>query len=89
MSLLNEARENAEKLLDVLHDAADGKKPRNYRKRARKDYLKYARSRKHTAQKTIDDKILHLLQYEAVTNPSPCGIMTAPQMSQPQERGSA
>lgn len=52
VSLLNEARENAEKLLDVLHDAADGKKPRNYRKRARKDYLKYARSRKHTAQQT-------------------------------------
>lgn len=52
VSLLNEARENAEKLLDVLHNAADGKKPRNYRKRARKDYLKYARSRKHTTQKT-------------------------------------
>ena len=39
VSLLNEARENAEKLLDVLHDSADGKKPRNYRKLARKDYL--------------------------------------------------
>ena len=52
VSLLNEARENAEKLLDVLHDPADGKKPRNYRKRARKDYLKYIRSRKHTAQQT-------------------------------------
>jgi|GEM_PF-1104301 len=34
VSLLNEARENAEKLLDELHDPADGKKPRNYRKRA-------------------------------------------------------
>lgn len=44
VSLLNEARGNAEKLLDVLHDAEDGKKPRNYRKRDRKDYLKYARS---------------------------------------------
>ena len=52
VSLLNEARENAEKLIDELHDPADGKKPRNYRKRARKDYLKYARSRKHTANKT-------------------------------------
>ena len=41
VSLLNEARENAEKLLDVLHDPADGKKPRTYRERARKDYLKY------------------------------------------------
>lgn len=27
VSLLNEARENAEKLLDVLHDPADGKSP--------------------------------------------------------------
>ena len=52
VSLLNEARENAEKLLDALHDPADGKKPRTYRKRARKDYLKYARCRKHTAKMT-------------------------------------
>lgn len=48
VSLLNEARENAEKLLDVLHSPEDGKKPRTYRKRARKDYLKYVRCRKHT-----------------------------------------
>ena len=52
VSLLNEARENAEKLLDVLHDPADGKKPRTYRKCARKDYLKYTRCRKHTAKIT-------------------------------------
>ncbi|MGN1095101.1 MAG: IS5 family transposase, partial [Eubacteriales bacterium] len=52
VSLLNEARENAEKLVDVLHDPAEGKKPRTYRKRARKDYLKYTRSRKHTAKTT-------------------------------------
>lgn len=52
MSLLNEARENAEKLLDALHDPADGKKPRTYRKCAHKDYLKYTRCRKHTAKMT-------------------------------------
>ena len=52
VSLLNEARENAEKLLDILHDPADGKKPRTCRQRARKDYLKYARCRKHTAKTT-------------------------------------
>lgn len=52
VSLLNEARENAEALLDDLHDPADGKKPRTYRKRARKDYLKYTRCRKHTAKMT-------------------------------------
>ena len=52
VSLLNEARENAEKLPDVLHDPADGKKPRTYRKRARKDCLKYTRCRKHTPKMT-------------------------------------
>ena len=52
VSILNEARENAEKLLDVLHDSSDGKKPRTYRKRARKDYLKYTRCRKHTPKMT-------------------------------------
>ena len=52
ISLLNEARENAEKLLDVLHNPNDGKKPRTYRRRAQKDYLKYTRCRKHTAKTT-------------------------------------
>ena len=55
VSLLNEARENAETLSDVFHDPADGKKPRTYRKRARKDYLKYTRCRKHTAKMTRKD----------------------------------
>lgn len=49
---MNEARENAEKFVDLLHDPSDGKKPRTYRKKARKDYLEYARSRKHTAKMT-------------------------------------
>ena len=52
VSLLNEARENAEKLIDALHDPAEGKKPRTYRKRARRDYLKHAKCRKHTAKTT-------------------------------------
>lgn len=52
VSLLNEARENAEKLLDALHDPADGMKPRTYCQRARKDYLKYARCRKHIVKMT-------------------------------------
>ena len=63
VSLLNEARENAETLLDVLHDPADGKKPRTYRKRARKDYLKYTRCRKLTAnmtRKAIGKKLAYL-----------------------------
>ena len=52
VSLLNEARENAEKLVDILHDPADGKKPRTYRNQARKEYLKYAKARKHSAKAT-------------------------------------
>ena len=60
VSLLNEARENAETLLDVLHDPADGKKPRTYRKRARKDYLKYIRCRKQTAKMTRKSVLLNM-----------------------------
>lgn len=52
VSLINEAREDAEKLLDALHNPAEGKKPRTYRKCARKDYLKNTRSCKHTAKET-------------------------------------
>lgn len=52
VSLLNEARGNAEKLLNILRDPADGKKPRTYRNRAQKDHQKYARCRKHTAKMT-------------------------------------
>ncbi len=43
VSLLNDARGSAEKLLDILYDPADSKKPRTYRKRTQKDYLKYVR----------------------------------------------
>ena len=39
-------------LLDILHSPTDGKKPRSYRKCARKDYLKYVCCRKHTAKMT-------------------------------------
>lgn len=50
-SRLNEARENTEKLLDELHDPADGRKPRTYRAQAHWDYLQFSRSRKKTAKK--------------------------------------
>ena len=49
-SLLNEARENLEKMVDELHDPKEGEKPRTYRKKARKDYLKTARKRQRTAK---------------------------------------
>ena len=38
-SLLNEAREATEKIIDELHIPGEGKKPRTYRKQAHKDYL--------------------------------------------------
>jgi hypothetical protein len=50
-SLLNEARENTEKILDELHDPADVRKPRTYRAQAHRDYLQFSRSRKKTAKK--------------------------------------
>jgi len=48
MSLLNEAREKLEEMIDTAHAAGlcDGKKPRMYRKQARRDYLRFARNRK-------------------------------------------
>jgi hypothetical protein len=47
-ALLNEARESAEKIIDVLFTTGEGVKPRTYRKEAHREYLKFARSRKRT-----------------------------------------
>lgn len=60
--LLNEAREKLEKIIDVLHNRADGKKPRTYPERARKDYLAIARKKKRSA-KEIRKAIRKQLQY--------------------------
>ena len=49
--LLNAAREITEKVIDELHIPGNGKKPRTYRKKARKQYLQIARSKKRTAKK--------------------------------------
>lgn len=48
LSLLNEAREKTERTIDTLYNQELGltKKPRTYRRRARKDYLKIAKQRK-------------------------------------------
>jgi hypothetical protein len=62
LSLLNEARENLEKMVDLLHDTKDGVKPRTYRKLARKDYLKIAKKR-HKTVKEIRNSIKKQLQY--------------------------
>ena len=49
-SLLNEAREKLEIIIDRLHEPFIGKdiKPRTYRQKARKDYLKIAKKRRKT-----------------------------------------
>ena len=49
-SLLNQAREGTEKLIDSLHTPRETK-PRTYRKKAHKDYLALTRCRKPTAKK--------------------------------------
>lgn len=49
VTLLNEGREKLEEIIDTLHEAGvtEGKKkPRTYRKKARKQYLRFAKNRK-------------------------------------------
>lgn len=52
ISLLNEAREKTEKIIDVLFEDVKGqmKKPRTYRRIARKAFLQAIKSRKKTAR---------------------------------------
>ena len=63
-SLLNEARENAEEIIDLLHAAGltDGKKPRTYREKAWKAYNSFSKCRKKT-KKAIRKAIRKQLQY--------------------------
>ena len=64
ISLLNEAREKLEEMIDVVHAAGltEGKKPRTYRNRARRDYLRFARNRKPT-QKLLRKSLRKQLGY--------------------------
>jgi hypothetical protein len=50
LSLLNEARENLERMIDELHDASEGEKPRSYRRVAKREYLSIAKSKHKTAK---------------------------------------
>lgn len=50
LSLLNKSRENLEKIIDNLHNSTDGKKPRTYRKKARKDFLNTSKAKRKTAK---------------------------------------
>lgn len=52
-SLLNEAREKLDAMIDILHDPHSGKRrPRTYRKVLRKKYLAMAKSKKRTIRQT-------------------------------------
>ena len=52
-SLLNEAREKLDAMIDRLHDPESGKRhPRTYRKVLRKKYLAHAKSKKRTVKQT-------------------------------------
>ena len=52
-SLLNEAREKLDAMIDLMHDPHSGKRrPRTYRKVLRKKYLAMAKSKRRTAKKT-------------------------------------
>ncbi|MCL2079067.1 MAG: transposase [Oscillospiraceae bacterium] len=61
-SLLNEARENLEGMADELHEPTDSEKPRTYRKRARREYIKFSKKRKKTF-KEIRKAVKPQLQY--------------------------
>ena len=53
MGILNAARKQTEKIIDSLYNTCQtkgNKKPRTYRKKARKDYLKVAKKRRPSRQ---------------------------------------
>lgn len=65
LSLLNEAREQAEAILDALYESVKGqleKKPRTYREQAGREYLKVVKQRK-ASQKVIRKAIGKQLGY--------------------------
>ena len=61
-NLLNEARENLEKIIDTICYEYNYYKPRMYRQNARKDFLNFAKCKKRTTKK-IRTAIKKQLQY--------------------------
>lgn len=62
IDILDEAREKLEQTIDEICEAEKLEKPRTYRKRARKEYLNVAKSKKRSA-KQIKTSIRQQLQY--------------------------
>lgn len=65
LSLLNDAREKLEGVIDTLHEPQRGtcRKPRTYRKKARKQYLAVAKQRnprKKTLRKAVRQQLNHV-----------------------------
>lgn len=62
LSLLNESREKAEEIIDALHDKRKGKKPRTYRNKARRYFLRTAK-KKNKSKKEIRKALKKQLQF--------------------------
>ena len=62
VNLLNQAREKLEQTIDAICKSAGRKKPRMYRQRARRDFLRWSKSKKRSAR-AIRCAIRKQLQY--------------------------
>jgi len=63
LNLLNESRENLERIISLLHiSEVDGKKPRTYCRKARKEYLSIAKKRRKS-KRDIRRGLKQQLQY--------------------------
>ena len=62
VNLLNQAREKLEQTVDEICKSTHAKKPRMYRRRARKDYLRLSKCKKRSA-KAVRSAIKKQLQY--------------------------
>ena len=62
MNLLNQVREKLEKTVDEICKSTGEKKPRMYRRRARRDFLRLSKSKKRSA-KAIRSAVKKQLQY--------------------------
>jgi hypothetical protein len=65
ISLVNEAREKSERIIDILFEPLKGtqRKPRTYRKKARRLFVAHVKNRKHTARqirKTLGQQLRFL-----------------------------
>jgi transposase, IS5 family len=91
LKLLNKAREKSEKVIDILHKPYKGKKkkPRTYRRKARKDFLRVAKAKalsKSKRRKAIRKQLgyveRNLKTISRLTNKSSLSLLTGQQYKQ-------